>query len=213
MPPLVVEWGRVRDSLPKEVKNWLLDKRLYSKQYYTGIAELYSLFVRLAFMLKDPTTKEKQLHEFLLSYPSILDPYGSCIMSEVRLENKYRIDLVIQYKLEEKQLLLIELERASLSIFTKKGRLRASVIHAVQQVEDWIRWWRENPNSIPRAFDGSIPPQGLVVIGRAMNLDDESKRRLNHLNYNRLVKIITYDELLDRIENLANSLEALQKPK
>jgi hypothetical protein len=132
-------------------------------------------------------------------------------MSEVCLGKDYRVDLVIQYKLDERRLLLIELEKAGLPIFTKSGRLRSHVTHAIQQVEDWMQWWLEHPTNIPAALDGSIPPDGLVVIGRNISMDERSKRRLVHLNHNRRVKLITYDDLLDRIEALIERLEAVEK--
>jgi hypothetical protein len=211
LPPVVIRYTSNHDSLTPELKNWLLDEHLRGKKRSDVIVELYMLFIRLSMMLAEPWTKEKQLHDFLINHPASLDPYGSCMMSEVRLGSDYRIDLVLQYKLDEKRILLVELEKANLPIFTKMGRLRSHVTHAIQQVEDWLQWWREHPNEIPRALDSSIPPQGLVVIGRNVDLSEGDKRRLVHLNSNRLVKVITYDDLLNRIEALIQSLEALDK--
>lgn len=211
LPPVLIRQGSNYDSLTPELKTWLLDERLRSKERSQVVIELYLLFIRLSMMLAEPATQEKQLHNFLINHPASLDPYGSCMMSEVRLGNEYRVDLVLQYKLDEKRILLVELEKANLPIFTKTGRLRAHVTHAIQQVEDWLQWWREHPNDIPKALDSSIPPQGLVVIGRNIDLDDKGKRRLVHLNNNRLVKVITYDDLLNRIEALIQSLESLDK--
>jgi hypothetical protein len=213
LPPLRIRSVSNYDSLSPELKNWMLDERLKSKEGSEVVSELYVLFMSLSLMISDPSVKERQLHDFLLNHPITLDPYGTCIMSEVRLGNKYRIDLVIQYKLDEKRILLVELEKASLPIFNKAGRLRAHVTHAIQQVEDWLQWWREHPNEIPKALDSSIPPQGLVVIGRNINLDEQAKKRLLHLNGNRLVKVITYDDLLSRIEALIQSLESSGKDR
>ncbi|HEY0376413.1 MAG TPA: Shedu immune nuclease family protein [Pyrinomonadaceae bacterium] len=213
IPPLRIRSEGNYDSLSPELKNWLLDERLKRKEQSEVVSNLYVLFMRLSLMLDDPSVKERQLHDFLIKNPTSLDPYGSCILSEVRLGNKYRIDLVIQYKLDEKRILLVELEKASLPIFNKSGRLRSHVTHAIQQVEDWLQWWREQPNEIPKALDSSIPPQGLVVIGRNISLDAQAKRRLLHLNSNRLVKVITYDDLLNRIEALIESLESFGKDR
>jgi hypothetical protein len=101
------------------------------------------------------------------------------------------------------------LEKASWHIFTAAGRPRSHVTQALQQVEDWLRWWRENPTRIPNPIDSSIPPHGLVVIGRNANLSDEDRRRLLHLNYNRTVKVVTYDDLLIRILDLIRNLEGI----
>jgi hypothetical protein len=210
IPPPLVRTRKNYEPLPIEVKNWILDKRLQEKESSEITSRLYGFFIWLAMLLGNPSTKEQQLHEFLRTHPVALDPHGSCVMSEVKLGYDYRIDLIIQYKLEDKRLLLVELEKATLPIFTKSGRLRSHVTHAIQQVEDWLQWWHEHPNDIPKTLDGSIPPQGLVVIGRSEQLDDRAKRRLLHLNHNRFVKVITYDDLLDRIESLVESLQSLE---
>ena len=211
IPPLVIRHTGNYDSLTPELKNWLIDQRLKNKERSGVVTQLYLLFIQLSILVADASVQEKQLHEFLINNPISFDSYGSCMMSEVRLGREYRIDLVIQYKLDDKQMLLVELERANLPIFTKSGRFRSHVTHAVQQVEDWLQWWREHPNEIPKALDSSIPPQGLVVIGRNIDLDEKDKKRLANINSNRLVKVITYDDLLNRIEALIQSLESLDQ--
>jgi hypothetical protein len=174
---------------------------------FEPLGKLYALFFHFARLVQDPNAKEKQLHEFIQKNPITIDPYGLHVESEVRLGNDYRMDLVIQYPFTDKRILLIELERASKPIFTKSGRPRAEVTHAIQQVEDWLRWWRENPLEVPSPLDGSLPAEGLVVIGRSIDLDEDDKRRLLNLNHNRKVKVITYDDLLERLMNLIRQLE------
>jgi hypothetical protein len=159
-------------------------------------------------LVQDPSTQEKQLHQFILSNPISLDSYGISIHSEIKLGEKYKVDLIIEYKINNKRILLVELEKANLQLFTKSGRLRAHVTHAIQQVEDWLRWWQENSNAESnKLLDTSIHPEGLVVIGRGKDLSEEDSRRLLHLNSNRRVKVITYDDLLDNLENLILNLE------
>ena len=105
---------------------------------------------------------------------------------------------------------MVELENANLQLFTKSGRPRAHVTHAIQQVEDWLRWWQENSNEETNELlllDKSIHPEGLVVIGRSKDFSEEDSKRLLHLNSNRRVKVITYDDLLDNLENLILNLE------
>lgn len=84
-------------------------------------------------------------------------------------------------------------------------------MHALQQVEDWLRWWYEHPNELPHEIDANIPPEGLVVIGRRLSMPDDEKRRLLHLNANRKVKVITYDDLAERLELLIASLSSGNK--
>ncbi|WP_426406368.1 Shedu anti-phage system protein SduA domain-containing protein [Serratia sp. PAMC26656] len=129
------------------------------------------------------------------------------IHSEVRIGN-YIADLVLEYNSLHKGILLIELERQSDLIFTKKGRLRSKVTHALQQVEDWIKEMRENKPNIPNWLKNEYTPEGMVIIGRSNMLSMEDKLRLKSINNNRTVKVLTYDDLLQHlmqlIENLSN---------
>lgn len=210
IPPIQVAYHNDNTSLPKELKEFILSSRLNKKPLSEPLSRMYRLFIELAQLVNDPQTKEKKLHSLLLENPIALDAFGLRIRAEVKLGSKYRVDLIMQYEFTDKRILLIELERAGHPIFNKKGRLRAEVTHAIQQVEDWIQWWRENPQDIPNGLDKFLPVEGLVIIGRSANMNDDSKRRLLHLNHSRQVQVVTYDDLLDRIRNLIVNLEKLQ---
>lgn len=176
-----------------------------------ALSQLYALYFVMAEMVDDPNTREAELHSFLATYPVLVDPTGFALHSEVRLGSDYRIDLVLQFQDAERQILLIELERADIKLFTRKGRPRAPITHATQQVEDWLRWWREHPKELPLGLDHSIVPKGVVVVGRSKSMDQDAQRRLAHLNANRDVTVLTYDDLLTRIEGFIRQLERLER--
>lgn len=204
LPPL---WTTSYTPRTAEFTDADLDRHLQSAANITNVNELYAIFMGLCDLLQDPHIKERQLHNYILRYPIILDPHIQSIKSEVRLGNEYRIDLVGQYQFDDKRILLVELERANLPLFTASGSPKAHVTHAYQQVEDWLRWWHENPGNVPQGLDSTIQPHGLVVIGRSNKLDQKTKKRLLSLNSNRKVQLLTYDDLLDRLENLISNLE------
>ncbi|WP_026798415.1 MULTISPECIES: Shedu immune nuclease family protein [Planktothrix] len=208
IPPADVIYLPKVDLSDPKVKERILDERLkiiHTKEKKSS--KLYNLFYFLSKLIQNPSTPERDLHQFILNNPICLDTEHFNILSEVRLGKDYRADLLLEYKLSDKRIILVELEKASLPLFNKSGRLRYPVTHAIQQVEDWLRWWREHPDQIPQSLDHSAPLQGLVVIGRSFNMSDDEKRNLVHLNHNRSVKVITYDDLLDRIEALIQNLE------
>lgn len=70
-------------------------------------------------------------------------------------------------------------------MFTRTGRPRKKLTHAIQQVEDWFRFWREHPELVPDRLVPSVTPKGIVVIGTSAALSDLDKRRLAHLNSHR----------------------------
>jgi hypothetical protein len=46
----------------------------------------------------------------------------------------------------------------------------------------------------------------MVVIGRLRDLTDDERRGLVHWNHNAKVKVITYDDLLARIDQVLDAM-------
>ncbi len=201
IPPFGVRW-RDAEALSPLHKKWMLERHFRSSPISKTDTLLQATYLILARLIENPYTSESDLHNFLRGNPVALDAYGHDLASEMNLGGKFRVDLAIQYNQSDKRIALIELERASLPVFTKTGRFTSKVTHAVQQVEDWMRWWREHPEQVPRPFDASIPLEGCVIIGRNRDWSDEARKRLLHLNENRKIKVLTYDDLLDKLDRL-----------
>ena len=173
------------------------------------LPRLERLRYRFGALIQRADVSEKEVHRFLVHHPELIDPAASRLMSEVALGSDYRVDIALQYdigRLQKTQ--LIEVERPHHDLFTKAGRPRAYVTHAIQQVEDWIRWWRENPERVPAPLRPEFPPEGAVLIGRSISLDPDQQNRLEHLNLNRQVKVVTYDTLLERFDKLIRAVLA-----
>ena len=182
-----------------------LDNRLSGKNIQVNVSELYGIFMVFCEIMQDKNTKERDLHNYILQNPILLDPHIRVISSEVWLGKEYRIDIIAQYN--NGKPLLVELERHNLPLFAKSGQPQAPVTHAYQQVEDWLQWWSENQSLIPLEIDKTLPPEGLVVIGRSNKLSNKEKKKLIHLNQNRRVRLLTYDDLLDQLESIIYVLE------
>jgi Domain of unknown function (DUF4263) len=194
----VLSGGRPDEALARwqwQVQN---DGGALTQSYRT----LHALYLELALLLASRDTTEADLQRVLLTSSSALDAYGTGLRAEVRLGNQYRVDLLMSYAGSDTRLLFIELEHARHRLFTRSGRFRAAITHAIQQVEDWFRWWRENPSKVPKGLDASLPLEGMVVAGRSAALSGDERKRLIHLNRGAKVKVITYDDLLTRIDQL-----------
>jgi len=194
-------------SFDEETMDLLLESRIRGDSTRPGPVELYALHAHFCELLEEKGISERRIHEFLAAFPVIVDAYGATIRSELRLGSQYRVDLVLQYPTADRRTLLVELEAPGKELFTRAGRIKAPITHALQQVEDWLRWWEENPTDIPAGLDRGVPPDGLVIAGRNRLLSEEEKRRLVHLNQNRRVKLLTYDDLLDRLEEMIRNME------
>jgi hypothetical protein len=206
LPPVTIVRTPDSSKLSDGMKQQMLDEKLELKRRGYKSAELIGIFMRLADLLHaDPD--EAQLHRFLKQHALAIDAYGTSLRSELWLRKQYRVDLVLRTSESTRRLVLIELERAGARLLTRAHRPTAKLTHATQQVEDWLRWWDENPQLIPSPFEGSVRPDGWVIMGRSLSLNQEDRRRLASLNANRRVKVLTYDDLLDQLQALIEGLD------
>ena len=81
----------------------------------------------------------------------------------------------------------MEIEASTHKLYTKKGNPSAPLVHAEQQVDDWLSWLEEHSDSARDHLPGLNNPRGFVVIGRRSSLSGEDAEKLNgeNQNYNR----------------------------
>lgn len=208
IPPILVERGYPpATSTPEDDLQRLEWKLQFLKpKNPTASQTLSKVYFEFCHLLERRRKREADLHAFLLRHPVVLDAHAAGVHSEVRI-GRYRADLVLRYEQSDKRILLVEIERDDDKIFKKNNRLMDKVAHASQQIEDWIAMIRGNAPEMPVWLKGAYVPEGLVVIGRSTQLTIEQKETLFNINSNRLVKIITYDDLLERLNRLIVSME------
>lgn len=202
IPPVGVTRQDNRSRRGSVDKEHLLQRKVSAlRPKVSQSAALERKFVELCRLLGRVGTREKDLHCFLKQHPQVLDSHVAAVYSEVRI-GKYRADLVLQYHQSDKRVVLVELEPHSAQIFTKRNSQRHKVTHAVQQVQDWIREIHNNASNLPQWLAGNYTAEGVVVIGRSKDLTQEQKDTLMINNANSNIKILTYDDLLERFQRL-----------
>lgn len=203
LPPVEVKSEVVYPTtLTEEYKAWSLNERVQCNEQNAIPGDLIAKWMAFADLLHNEQANEKDLHDFIIRYPEVLTVYGARFEREVRLGEAYRIDIMVRSSGVKDEVTLVELEHHRHEVFTQEGQTRAEITHAIQQVQDWFRWIRENPNNTVSASLAGIPPRGLVVAGRSRNFTEDQRSRLAHLNSTSPVLVITYDELLSRFGDL-----------
>lgn len=186
----------------QRIKKWRVDLKLAGRNYGSVPSELAATWLVFADMLGSKSTSERGLHDFIREHPIIISSYATRVESEVRLGGDYRIDLVLRSSGVCEEVTLVELEHHRHPIFTSQGRPHHKVTHATQQVRDWIQWLGENPTHPMATGLGGIKPKGIVVMGRSAAFSEKERRLLANLNESSTVKVLTYDEILDRFRDL-----------
>lgn len=92
---------------------------------------------------------------------------------------------------------------------------------AIVQIEKYIytlnRWGKQGEETLKYKLGGKLTesmniritnPQGILVMGRSINLSDEEKFDLEIIRrqYKHIVDVITYDDLLERVKHIMENL-------
>jgi hypothetical protein len=192
---------------------------------YTQIKELEKFFFLTAYrFLQGVSYYEKKLAEFetLVHARNTLEPqlqkfleenywiwgfeYSEAI-SKKQLGAKYEIDFLL--KRIDGIWEIVEIERSSLPLFTKKLDPRKELTHAIQQVRDYQSFCMRNYGYLSSEDRKDIfAPKGYVIIGNS--LSDSEKRKLDELNKSHpFVEVNTYQYLIARAKRFVKKLNEL----
>lgn len=169
--------------------------------------------VKLEALLSTTVRNENAIQRCLTANPLLFGPEYVRVIPKHRLGSDFEMD----YALEKHSGLvdLVEIESSSLPLFNKKGDPSSYLIHAEQQVIDWLDWIETNSPYARKGLPGLANPMGFVVIGRKDSLTSATRGRLrtrNALHQPRLM-ILTYDELVDRAKQIVAAFEAAGRAK
>lgn len=202
LPTIKLSRKSFTPGVTEEFVSWKASERKERSDRLPTPTDLLALWTAVADVLADDSPTERELHNFLVSNPIILGAHWDEVRSEVKFGPQFRADLVLRAYRALPTVRLVELERPTHRLFTKKLRETKEVTHAVQQVNDWIHWCRQHPDDPVIAAGRAVTPDGGVVIGRSRHLSERERETLAHNNQGRDVKVITYDELLDDFGSL-----------
>jgi hypothetical protein len=170
------------------------------------LARLRAAIEELEDCLQATARNESVLQATLTRYPILFGVNYREIIPKHRLGAEYEMDyaLVQQSGLID----LAEIEASSHKLFTQAGNPRAELVHAEQQVLDWLSWIEDHMEYARAALPGIARPVGYIVIGRSQDLSAADAKRLERRNlaFRGSLEILTYDDLLARAQSLLRLL-------
>lgn len=107
---------------------------------------------------------------------------------------------------------LVEIESSTFPLFTKKDDPSRYLVHAEQQIFDWLHWVERNHPYARERLPRIMRPLGFIIIGRDGGLGDRGKERLFQRNtmLRDALQILTYDDLLKRARNMLSVLAGVE---
>lgn len=173
------------------------------------VGSLRAAIDELAGLLGSRDRNENALQRCLTSYPILFGLNYQRVIPKFKLGSSYEMD----YALEDISGLvdLVEIESSNLRLYIKSGNPTAHLVHAEQQVLDWLEWVEANARLVRDDLPTMMRPMGQVVIGRraALTIDDQRRLQRRNASWQGVMRILTYDDVLDRGHNM---LSVLMKP-
>jgi hypothetical protein len=204
----VISWQNFfpKDNSSQEERfNFLLDMLIDSHMYLNkGILKQFED------LLAAGPAREEELHKFLVEHPVLLDPFVTELRTKHELGDDFITDFVIRRMNNE--YVVVEIENSTDKVFNNDGSFTADLMKAMAQVRDFQAWLGDNIAYAQTKLPHIRRPEGLVIIGRRLDLTPIMEKRLSEENFSRRghIKIVTYDDLLSQAKTVYQN--ALDRP-
>lgn len=185
---------------------------LVSEAFRT-LALLKSAIRHLGGLLAMPHRDEAALQRCLTTHPVLFGLDYKAVIPKFRLGKSFELDFALQR--HSGLVDLLEIEPSSLPLYTKSGNPSQHLVHAEQQVLDWIEWLESNSRLARDDLPGMARPAGQVCIGSRISMQQADHVRLHRRNamWGGSITILTYEDLLDRGRNVLEILTSNQEAK
>ena len=172
------------------------------------LGQLKYAIAGLESLLSNKSRNENAIQSWLTDNPILFGPDYTSVIPKHMLGAEYEMDyaLVRHSGIVD----LVEIEASNLPLFNRKEDPTSYLIHAEQQVLDWLEWVETNGSYARQNLPGIYSPRALIIIGRASALTPSTIKKLKrrNLTFRGQVEILTYDDLLQRAKNILIFLSA-----
>lgn len=165
------------------------------------LADLRSAIDELSGLLSSTARDESSLQRCLTRYPILFGLQYSRVVPKYRLGKDFEMDYALVQVAGTVD--LVEIEPSNFKLYTKSGNPTSNLVHAEQQVMDWLEWLESNVRYARDDFPDLVRPTGQVIIGTSGSLTEDDRRRLRRRNamWNGAIVVLTFDDLLARARN------------
>jgi hypothetical protein len=166
--------------------------------------------LRLEFLsLVDSDPLEEKLQKFIEKNPLLLHQFpAERLFFKPQILTQFKADFAIATP--QKELVLIEIERAGTRLLKTDGGQHSDLTHAIDQIHNWLGVTRDHLLAvlddslhIPREMVSTL--RGVVIAGRDLGNDASHLRGLKS-RYRAEIKFLTYDDLAAALAALGQTL-------
>lgn len=168
---------------------------------------------------------QEQIHGLLrLLYPKYIAGVREVVIKGVDRHDKRPDFLLVD---ANGYIDILEIKKPSVQLLTKQSSYRNNYVPvrdlagAIQQIEKYIyclnAWGKDGEQDLQKQLANKIPgsvtpkavnPQGILLLGRSKDFNHQQKTdfELIKRQYKHIAEIMTYDDLLQRIDNIIAAL-------
>ena len=176
--------------------------RQYGHSQVTGIVDRFR-------KLLDAEKLESPVQTFIEKNPILLARFDARrLFVKPNILGKFQADFAVVDSNNE--LCFIEIERPSMKLFKKNGHPTADLIHAFEQVRDWLNQFRKHTSAVHESLklrtDAIVGVRGAVIAGRSASVTHDVLQRHHMSAPYPNIDLMTYDDLASSLVNLSRKL-------
>ncbi|TAL09358.1 MAG: DUF4263 domain-containing protein [Nitrospirae bacterium] len=170
---------------------------------HNGIIKIVEEFNRILDKHKDEATFQK----FIEEHPVMLSRFHAIkLFKKPNILGKLKADFAVLDA--DKNLVLIELEKPGIKLFTKKeGQPSSDLIHAYEQVRAWLREYAKHPHAVLEGLglsgDEVMAVKGAVIAGRNKGQNREHMQRHRADPFYAGIAFLTLDDLSASVRQIS----------
>lgn len=160
-------------------------------------------------MINNPKVKEPDLQNYFKKMPILVERGLTKLIPKKSFGGEEFPDFIAV--LHNGNHVLIEIEKPTDKIYTKRGNPSAKFSHAEQQIRNYLKWANEDKEFLRKRDLPNISAEntkGLVIIGMSENLSPKEKDKLKMHNFSSRSthEIKTFDEILVENQQVIRSI-------
>jgi hypothetical protein len=158
--------------------------------------------------LINKTPKEELIQKFIENNPILLHQFpADKIFFKPSILTAYKADFGILTT--QRELILIEIEKAQTKLLKKDGTVAAELTYAVDQVLNWFQIIEDHKIAVLESIgikkEDIDNIKGVVIAGRSINYEKHQLKKIKSKQWSN-IDFLTYDDLLGAMQSLINNL-------
>jgi ppGpp synthetase/RelA/SpoT-type nucleotidyltranferase len=183
------------------------------KSFFVQDLDKHQSVIEIYKSLMSASAEESKFQGFFEKYPGLLDPRVTRAFPRKSFAGENVPDFVLS--LNDEGYILVELEKPSVRLYTKRGDPTAQLSHSEEQIRGYLKWAKEEKEFLRKRGLKNLNVEnttGLVVIGANLTLNEKHKLESHNANVRTGYTIKTFDRILEEYQFILANFAKFSRP-